>query len=432
MVSWNARALVHYRSKANSSKRKFLQSLASRFACILLQEVHGSPADVAFFLTLFRRHTWRYYPGPDPATGGLLVGIVSTALVNASWTDLSVADGRIVRSELSHPSGRIALWNVHLHQVSGAVASDARARILSDLRESKASPLTNPVFLAGDFNLGRNGEIRSYLDPLAQAEYVNALSSYNSHYTAEERQWDAVLLQFSEFNLSHQTHFSSAGRFENRLDRIFSNFPPWIFRLLHVSRPVFPSPYHMFQNDLSDHSPVGISLAFQPRPPLSDRPVPSYVTKHPFYQTVLHSLESQLNISSTTLKNLSSTNPFQAIRYYSKVLRRAASITRNILLQTPNKFSDDSLLTSASRAYSFQNCSLARLLLDRHPRLRRHLSISSGNDSVVIRNMEHFSAAMSMARRGILSEGIAANASALSRGRANPTQARNRIKYLSE
>eukprot|EP00973_Karenia_brevis_P047406 6581730-Karenia_brevis.AAC.1 len=230
-------------------------------------------------------------------------------------------------------------------------------------------------------NLTRSGDLRFYLDPLRQAEYLSTVSTHASNYTGQDKDFEDILSEFSELDLGVNTHFSSEGLFENRIDRAFWTLPPWAVRLLNVVRPVFPPPQHMHKEDLSDHSPIAICVSSQPPTSPGTRPIPSYVTKHPFYRMILQQYETIYNINPGSLNILIQENPFKAIAYYVRVMRLAATATRKMLLRLPGNFSTDSILTTVSRAYAHQDVSIARPLLQMYPSTAKYIAIAGSHQA---------------------------------------------------
>eukprot|EP00973_Karenia_brevis_P025641 3537365-Karenia_brevis.AAC.1 len=90
------------------------------------------------------------------------------------------------------------------------------------------------------------------------------------------------------------THYCKEGNYENRLDRIFWSLPPWASRHLSIVRPYFAPAQEYHGRKLSDHSPVGVSVSPRAGMHPSLRPIPSFVSKHPYFRAMLQQLEDEL------------------------------------------------------------------------------------------------------------------------------------------
>ena len=138
----------------------------------------------------------------------------------------------------------------------------------------------------------------------------------------------------------------------------------------------------MHAKHLSDHSPICIRVSGSSPPPSSSRPIPSFVTKHPHYRTMVAFYEKKLGLTSDNLCNSSNNNPFHAIPKYKSILRRAAADTRKFLPRIgDDPLINDSLLTTISRAVSQQNVRLANFLTAVYPLARNHIEIRDLNYS---------------------------------------------------
>ena len=90
--------------------------------------------------------------------------------------------------------------------------------------------------------------------------------------------WDAHFSKLTEIELNH-THYSSEGKFESAIDRLFWTFPPWASRMLVVSKPTSMHADSMHRQGLSDHASIGLIVSEPSSSPPSQRPIPSFVTR---------------------------------------------------------------------------------------------------------------------------------------------------------
>ena len=101
------------------------------------------------------------------------------------------------------------------------------------------------LLCGGDLNRMREGEIRYYIDPTDQANSLANPSLHANNSSLEINAWNALLSQLIEIETSPHSHYSKAGNFESRIDRLWWSVPPWLSRLLAVHKPVF-QPAHAF------------------------------------------------------------------------------------------------------------------------------------------------------------------------------------------
>ena len=97
--------------------------------------------------------------------------------------------------------------------------------------------------------------------------------------------------------------------------------------------PSFLPAHSMNAQGLSDHSPIGFTVsAKSPLPPRS-RPIPSFITKHPYFRQSLELYEAEHNITYGTLLRAAEGNPFLAIHNYNNIIRQTAASTLNFLME---------------------------------------------------------------------------------------------------
>eukprot|EP00973_Karenia_brevis_P031451 4339301-Karenia_brevis.AAC.1 len=182
---------------------------------------------------------------------------------------------------------------MHDYELDSSSSRDARSELIRSIASARKSPLSFVVFLLGDINRGRDGELRHYLDPIDQAEYLSCPSLHVENHSSENNAWDSIFATVHELATHNLTHYSSKGRYENRLDRIFTTLPTWALRQLSVVTPHFMSAYQYHSNKLSDHSPVGVIISPRSSLPPPSRSIPSFVTKHPIYKQIIRLLEDK-------------------------------------------------------------------------------------------------------------------------------------------
>eukprot|EP00973_Karenia_brevis_P050008 6942871-Karenia_brevis.AAC.1 len=92
----------------------------------------------------------------------------------------------------------MAVWGIHDHDLDDSQASSARSLLAEDIRKAKAYPLDHIVVLAGDLNRMKNGELKSYLDPIQHAHYMMNPSLHQHNISTSARAWDELLDELVE------------------------------------------------------------------------------------------------------------------------------------------------------------------------------------------------------------------------------------------
>ena len=152
-----------------------------------------------------------------------------------------------------------------------------------------------------------------YIDPLDQFEYNSSISTHVANYSIDNRQWDNSLAALTEIDNHNHTHYSKEGNFESRLDRAFWTLPLWINRHVRTYKHIFKPPYQYHQLGISDHNPIGFSIPARSSLPPQQRPIPSYVTRHPLFRTNFAQIQEQDGLQYNKLRRDSwgsSTQPF--------------------------------------------------------------------------------------------------------------------------
>ena len=188
-----------------------------------------------------------------------------------------------------------------------------------------------------------------------------------ANYTSDNRRWDHSLAALTEIENHSHTHYSKEGNFESRLDRAFWTLPPWINRHMRTYKHTFKSAYQYHQNGVSDHSPIGLTISPRSSLPPDQRPIPSFVIRHPLFRENLAKIEEQDGLKYQTLRrdswdsSLNRHNPFRALETYNRGIRKAAAMTRNFLMQHDNSMmSSDIIASSISRCVFFNDVYLAK------------------------------------------------------------------------
>eukprot|EP00973_Karenia_brevis_P080911 11224261-Karenia_brevis.AAC.1 len=145
--------------------------------------------------------------------------------------------------------------------------------------------------------------------------------------------WDAELAKLVELETQPYTHYCKAEGFESRIDRVWWSLPPWMTRLMSITRVNYQPAHSFHSKGLSDHAPNGFILAPSSPLPLHNQPIPSFVSRHPIYKSMLADYETRNNITAHKLiQNSTNENPFEAMHCYKGILRKVAAQARNVIL----------------------------------------------------------------------------------------------------
>ena len=350
----------------------------------------------------------------DPNSGGLLIFVRKDILELASEArgpqcNISkniFSPGRIMSLDLTFALGNLSIWNAHDFGILDDDRIFARQFFAQKLQVSKLNPLADIVLFVGDLNRSGPSDLRFYLDPTEQMQYSANPSVHRLNVTAQQSAWDHLLGQCVELDTQKHSHFCKAGNFESRIDRAFWTVPTWASRSLNLHMPVFLPAHSMHSQGLSDHSPIGVVCSVKSSLPPSARPIPSFITRHPFFRQSLAMYEAEHDISYGTLLKHANNNPFDALSKYTDIIRRVAASTRNHLLEIGDTGqSKDCLLAALSRCvFFFNKLSLAKFLIHKYRMASEHIYIRDG--IVRMHNASILGDTISMHRRHAINSAI--------------------------
>eukprot|EP00973_Karenia_brevis_P095763 12429017-Karenia_brevis.AAC.2 len=93
-----------------------------------------------------------------------------------NWNDEVFVPGRLVRHSLSTDSTTIVFYNMHNYELDEQGSRRGRLALERDVALASANPFSYFVIVLGDFNRPKLGEFRKYIDPIAQANYMQNFS----------------------------------------------------------------------------------------------------------------------------------------------------------------------------------------------------------------------------------------------------------------
>ena len=155
IVSWNARALLHFRPWLRRRKLKLVRSWMADSSLICLREVHG---DADLMESTFSDEAGGYScfaaPGVSSDSGGLLTLLPLAALKGVVGTSFSIlVKGRVSRLCVELLLGAmLVIWNFHVHDISSEEVKQLNEYLAKDLEVARRNPLKCEVIVAGDWN----------------------------------------------------------------------------------------------------------------------------------------------------------------------------------------------------------------------------------------------------------------------------------------
>ena len=130
-------------------------------------------------------------------------------------------------------------------------------------------------------------------------------------------------------------------------------------------------PFSLYQDRVSDHAPLLLSISSVASQPSRHQSIPSWVTRSSLFKQSMQ----RVIASRPELSSLPAT---VSISIHKDLIKDTAKLVRNVLLEdTSNKDAKCTILHSISRAVFYQNHSLASHLIDTHSLAATHLLMNS-------------------------------------------------------
>ena len=368
LLSWNARALLHWDTRLARRKVRFLASAirSPTPTVALVQELHGSEEELTALLytaacpihVFVSEFPGVHDQGPSRSKGGLAFVVPAGTAPRSSFELIDVLPGRIAALRFTTPSSSWTAWNVHNYEVSRSALSRLSSAVHEGLAAATADPRSHFVSLTGDLNFLAQGDTAHSLEA---PEPAGLGFDAPPPPRPLQREWEALLDGLTEVHQPLPTHFRAQTKAVSRLDRCFLAMPSWALLRHRITATLLADPHSLHTRGLSDHAPMCVELRAQPQRPHNTRTIPRFVTAHPLFR---RTLDQRLN-SDPTFHELSP--PLQLPRL-KEHLRAAAKTTRDVIIHG----ADDSrpelramTYRSIARAIWFQDHKLASLLRQR-------------------------------------------------------------------
>ena len=372
ICTWNAQALLHTDTEKRSLKGNIVRQLSLTSDIICLQEVHGYSGEIVSELSAWLPN-WKVFFSAVTAdgmakrdSGGVLFAISPHIVGTFSLTIFQ--PGRVASLSIFSSLGSLDIMNIHNYGISSQNFQSLSQHL--DFIQQQASMLPLDFFAAavGDCNYIIDGEPRFRV---GQVPDTSSVASSVSAGASRAAQFGEVLSTWIELHQPYPTHFSSSNNSCARLDRVYVSTGVSAFMNLRISVcPVSP-PETMFQQELSDHSPVNADFSTLPITTKASFPIPKWIFRDPDYAPSLRNVCDYASVLELPL--------VERLSCYKTCIRIVAKHVRNCNTICGSPISDLTVLNSISRAVWRQDVKLARELCSVSDLAREHVCISISN-----------------------------------------------------
>ncbi len=178
---------------------------------------------------------------------------------------------------------RYIVWNNHNFRLTRRQMNAISKQHRLDAQDAIDDPEGTFTASIGDFKLPPLGCVK------------RSLTSPGKRHTTQRdkdagiyrREWDHAHELFTEFEQPFDTRYDRATHSCSKIDRFLFAIPAAFQRYYQSEGRRHGEPEDWSRRKLSDHAPLAIQFsAFTPKPP-NERAIPSWVTKHPTFYTVL-------------------------------------------------------------------------------------------------------------------------------------------------
>jgi hypothetical protein len=182
-----------------------------------------------------------------------------------------------------------------------------------------------------------------------------------------------MLGKLTEVEQGDATRFDHGSISTSRLDRLYTSIPPWALLNSDVSAVTVIHPRQAHDRQLSDHSPVIMSIA--QRKPLQPemRPIARSIFKHEMYKPIHDRLCDELELDTIPT--------FERWEVHKEVIREAARLAKEAMFLEAGGSTEavNMRLTSIARAVTRNDAKLANILITHAAVAREHIEVSNGS-----------------------------------------------------
>ena len=383
ITTWNARALSHLKTKIRHKKLRYLDKLLKSSTITFVQESHGSRAEIERLLYHYRKSFYIFHAcGPDRGTGGTITFVDKSFFGNVSST--VIVEGRASRTVVDRDGSKVILYNIHNFGLTGELLDLVFDSINQDRQLAKDDPSKYTVVIGGDFNNFVPGEAQQYLNFPTKEETT-------SRDNGRSRLWNEHLGHFTELHQRFPTHFAPGSLAMGRIDRLYTSVPPWMLTNTSSSCAIVDCSKWLFEQGISDHSPVRVSLTSSAPMPKQNRPIPKYVFEHSSFTEIHDQLAEAAKLDERHVVD--------RWQLHKIIIKEAARIVRNSVLQSEpdSVMAKSQTFATAARCVWQNDISLAMNLIHKSPLIAEHIQVRNGTVTVI--DSESFDLAVRNARQ---------------------------------
>lgn len=267
----------------HSVKWRLVQGLIPDSAMVGIQEPHASDIELLDAATAFAA-THKCFPatGDFSRAGGVAIFLRYDIGDVHNATKVDTVPGRVLVVEVPRDvaGDQLIFLSIHNFEVS-AQGRRGTVRYIDDCLRRRPQPV---IFAVGDWNF-----------PEIDYDTLTTTSrgdTTRGDATRARREWSSFLARFTE--LAHQQPSRAAETqiangvvvTQSSLDRAMTTLPPTTLamttvhcRAPSIARAISSASYQ----PASDHLPVRTTLRARPEPPPMQRPIPTWVTRHPLF-----------------------------------------------------------------------------------------------------------------------------------------------------
>ena len=246
---------MHFNPRTAKNKLFKLFQLITNNDILTVQETHG---DSNALLRLAGRynntHTHYVNPHPNPTSGGTITFVKNNILgPNSTSTNHNLVPGRIQATTINNGNNSITVYNIHNYDITNDNINDIHNHLNTWQHKHKHNH-ANVALIMGDFNFSTAGESAHAVNQILNNTQASSITNNNdtraaAHDTKEAKRWAKILgpllehLQHDPTRLGVRStdDFTEVHISASRIDRIYSNIPPWLALQLRPSTTV-PTP----------------------------------------------------------------------------------------------------------------------------------------------------------------------------------------------
>ena len=273
-ATWNCRSLFggHRRPKTHRARMQLLGKLMDKHDAVCLQEIRGSPSDVAVLGNELDKHVV-FSSHTSGGRGGGVAWVVSKNFMKRFNSAVSrpIVHGRVLQLMLQGEKGNLNLTTVHLEPSW----SDAYKKEVLKLINSSSDSDSTISIVSGDFNVVDAEEGRFHP---RNGSWTTTDRSFSKWFSSAFPRW----IELHQDSFTHQTIQSDEVYCLSRIDKAYIDLPELELMDAKPIAGVAGNPFHV--SEVSDHLPVMFRLDCPRQGPPARKVIPMWLIKNPVFQ----------------------------------------------------------------------------------------------------------------------------------------------------